>query len=196
MQCPALAAQFTLRHDILKGNLCRAVHRAGIASALEPPLRRLPRLAGRHFCRRLSYPPKARDGILMALSHGIYIIHVSVIHPLSMNIISRAATTAGAEASHPDQQKRTAYARVEPHGYGLVPFSVEPYFRLGLPAMKLLHLLGDEAACPGGVIGASFVHGALRELTPAWACVRAISCLTEHRLACWLGQVAPALGLA
>jgi hypothetical protein len=101
----------------------------------------------------------------MALSYSIYIIDVFVIHPLSMNIISRAATTAGAEASYPDQQKRTAYARVEPHGYGLVPFSVEPYFRLGQPAMKLLHLLGDEAACPGGVIGASFVHGALRELS-------------------------------
>jgi hypothetical protein len=33
MRCPALAAQFTLRHGTLKGILCRAVHRAGIASA-------------------------------------------------------------------------------------------------------------------------------------------------------------------
>jgi hypothetical protein len=35
-RCPALAAQLTLHHDILKGMLRRAVHRAGIASALEP----------------------------------------------------------------------------------------------------------------------------------------------------------------
>ena len=45
MRCPALAGHSTLRHDILKGILRRAVHRAGVASALEPPLRRLPGLA-------------------------------------------------------------------------------------------------------------------------------------------------------
>jgi hypothetical protein len=54
---------------------------------------------------------------------------------------------------------------VEPHGYGLVPFSVETYGRLGQQSMKLLHLLGDEAAGPGGVTRASFVNGALRELS-------------------------------
>jgi hypothetical protein len=32
---------------------------------------------------------------------------------------------------------------------------VESYERLGQPAMKLLHALGDEAAGPGGVDGAS-----------------------------------------
>jgi hypothetical protein len=101
----------------------------------------------------------------MALPQGISIADISVIHPLSLNTISRAATTAGAAASHRDQQKRTAYARVEPHGYGFVPFSVETYGRLGQLAMKLLHSLGDEAAGPGGVTRASFVNGALRELS-------------------------------
>jgi hypothetical protein len=94
----------------------------------------------------------------MVLPQGISITDISAIHPLSLNIISRAATTAGAAASHRDQQKRTAYAQVEPHGYGFEPFSVEPYGRP--PAMKLLHLLGDEAAGPGGVMRASFVNGA------------------------------------
>jgi hypothetical protein len=42
---------------------------------------------------------------------------------------------------------------------------VETYGRLGQPAMKLLHLLGDEASGPGGVTQASFVNGALRELS-------------------------------
>jgi hypothetical protein len=54
---------------------------------------------------------------------------------------------------------------VVPHGYGFVTFSVETYGRLGQAAMKLLHLLGDEAAGPGGVSQASVVHGALRELS-------------------------------
>jgi hypothetical protein len=70
-----------------------------------------------------------------------------------------------AAASHWDQQNRTAYARVEPNGYGFVPFSVETCGRIGQPAMKLLHDLGEEAAGPGGVSRSSFVAGALRELS-------------------------------
>jgi hypothetical protein len=130
------------------------VHRAGIASTLEPPLRRLPGLAAGvgAFADGSAIRPEARGDILMALPQGISIADISFIHPLS-----RAASTAGAAASHRDQQKRTAYAQVEPHGYGFVPFSVETYGHLGQPAMKLLHSLGDEAAGPGGVTRASFV---------------------------------------
>jgi hypothetical protein len=93
------------------------------------------------------------------------IADVSVVHPLSQNTLSAAAAGAGSAAARRDQQKRTAYARVEPNGYTFVPFSVESYGRLGQPAMKLLHQLGDEAAGPGGVTRASFVAGALRELS-------------------------------
>jgi hypothetical protein len=165
--CSALAAQFTQRHDILKGILFRAVHKSGFASAIEPPLRRLPGLAAGAgtSAHGSAIRPKARGDILLALSQGIFITDISVIHPLSLNIISRAATTAGAAASHRDQRKRTAYARVEPNAYGFVPFSVETYGRLGQPAIKLLHMLADEAAGPSGVTRASFVHGALRELS-------------------------------
>jgi hypothetical protein len=127
-RCSALATQFTLRHDILKGILRRAVHRAGIASTLEPPLRRVPGLAAGagSSADGSAIRPEARGDILMALPKGIPISDVSVIHPPSLNIISRAATTAGAAASHRDQRKRTE----EPHGYGFVPFSVETYGRL------------------------------------------------------------------
>jgi hypothetical protein len=44
MRCSALAQQLTLRHDILKGILRRAVHRA---STLEPALRRCRLFRGR-----------------------------------------------------------------------------------------------------------------------------------------------------
>jgi hypothetical protein len=84
MRCSALAPQLTMRHDILKGILRHAVHRAG-------------------------------------------------------------------------------YARVEPNGYSFVLLLT--LLRLGQPAMALLHLLGDEAAGHGGVSRASFVAGALRELS-------------------------------
>jgi hypothetical protein len=103
------------------------VHRAGIAFTLEPPLRRLPALAAGAgtSAEGSAILPEARGDILLALPQGISITDISVIHPLSLNIISRAATTAGAAASHRDQLKRTSYARVEPHGYGFVLFSME-----------------------------------------------------------------------
>jgi hypothetical protein len=121
MRCPSLAAQTTLRHDILKGILRRVAYSAGIASALEPPPRRLPVLADGAAIAADGSPlrPGARGGILdelMALPRGITISDISVIHPLSINTLPRALTTAGAAASHRDQQKRTAYARVEPNG--------------------------------------------------------------------------------
>jgi hypothetical protein len=59
--------------------------------------------------------------------------------------------------------------RVEPNGYAFVPFSVESYWRIGQPAMKLLHALGDEAAGPGGGTRASFIAGASREIS-VWLC--------------------------
>jgi hypothetical protein len=54
----------------------------------------------------------------MALPRGITISDLSVIHSLSINTLPRAAITAGAAASHRDQQKRMAYARVEPNSFG------------------------------------------------------------------------------
>jgi hypothetical protein len=109
---------------------------------------------------------EARGDVLLAMPQGIAIADVSIIHPTSLNTLSRAAATAGAAASHQDRQKQTAYARVEPNGHSFVPFSVESYGRLVQPAITLLHSLGDEAAGPGGVSRASYVAGALR--SSAW----------------------------
>jgi hypothetical protein len=127
MRCSSLAAHTTLRHDILKGILRRVVHRAGIASAQEPALHRLPGLAGGAgiSASGASTRVEARGDILLVLPGGITIADVSVIHPLSINTLSVAAATAGAAASRHDQQKQAAYAQVEPNGYPFVPFSVE-----------------------------------------------------------------------
>jgi hypothetical protein len=80
-------------------------------------------------------------------------------------VLTRAASTAGAAASHRDHQKRTTYSRLEPNGHEFVPVFVDSYGRLSELAMKLLHTLGEEAAGPGGVSRAPFVAGALRELS-------------------------------
>jgi hypothetical protein len=111
-----------------------------------------------------------RRNILLALPGGIPIADISVSGyiPLSINALPAVATTAGAAAARRDQQKRATYVRVDPNGFPFVPFSVDSYGRSGQPAMKLLHALGqlgDEAAGPGGINWASFVAGALRELS-------------------------------
>jgi hypothetical protein len=74
-------------------------------------------------------------------------------------------TTAGAAAARREQQKRTSHLGEELNGFPFVPFSVESYRRIGQPAMKVLHALGDEAAVPDEVMRASFVAGALREIS-------------------------------
>jgi hypothetical protein len=101
MRCPSLAAHTTLSHDILKGILHRVVHRAGIASTQEPPLSRLPALAGGagSSASGASTRVKAPADILLALPGGITIADISVIHPLSINTLPAAATTAGAAAA-------------------------------------------------------------------------------------------------
>jgi hypothetical protein len=107
MRCPLSAAHTTLRHDILRGILCGVVHRAGIASTLDPS----PRLPGLHATAGLvevagvsatsdSTRIGAQGDILLALPGSITIADVSVIHPLSINMHPVAATTSGAAAAH------------------------------------------------------------------------------------------------
>jgi hypothetical protein len=194
MRCSSLAAHTTLRHDILKGILRRVVHRAGTASTQEPALRRLPGLAGgaRISASGASTLVEAQGDILPVLPGGITIADISMIHPLSINTLSAAAATAGRAASRRDQQTRAAYARVEPNGYPFVPFSVESYGRLGQPAMKLLHALGDE-----GPVGSSG-HPLLQALCASLAlgCVGAISSCTVRVWECLQSPVGRGSGLA
>jgi hypothetical protein len=97
--------------------------------------RHLPRL-----CHTRPIGLQAHGDILLVLPQGVSITDVYVIHPLSLNALPRAEVKVGAAAARRDQ-KRTAYERVEPNGYGFVPFSVETYGRLHQPAMKLSHSL-------------------------------------------------------
>jgi hypothetical protein len=98
MRCPSLAVHTTMRHDILKGILRRVVHRAGIASTQEPALRRLFRLAGGAgtSATGASTRVEARGDLLLALPGGITIADISITHPLAINTLAAAATTAGA----------------------------------------------------------------------------------------------------
>jgi hypothetical protein len=74
-------------HDILKGTLRRVVHRAGSACAQEPTLCHLSGLikgAG-NAATGTSTCVEARGDILAALTDGITIADISVIHHLSID---------------------------------------------------------------------------------------------------------------
>jgi hypothetical protein len=73
-------------------DLRRVVQRTGIASALEPPLRRLLGLADGAGIAADGFflRPRASGGILTALPRGITISKLSVIHPLSINTLPRS----------------------------------------------------------------------------------------------------------
>jgi hypothetical protein len=118
-----------------------------------------------HLHRWLRHPGRGLGRNSLALTRGISIADVSTIDPLSTNTLSAAAATAGAAAATRDQQKLAAYLRVEPNGYMFFSFSVESYGRLDRPAIELVLKLGVEAAGPCGVLLASFVVGALQELS-------------------------------
>jgi hypothetical protein len=140
MRCSVLVPQLSLRHHILKEILRHAVYRAIIASALEPALRGLPGLAAGAGTSADGSPVRveARGNVLLPMPQGIAIADISIIHPTSLNTLSRAAATAGAAASHRDRQKRTAYARVEPNGYSFIPFSVESFGPAGNEALAFV----------------------------------------------------------
>jgi hypothetical protein len=67
-----MQGEATMRHDILKGLLRRAIHRAGVAPTLEPTLRRLPGLeAYGDTCSIQVAGLEARGHSLLALESGM-----------------------------------------------------------------------------------------------------------------------------
>jgi hypothetical protein len=106
-----------MRHDILKWILCRIAHRAGVASTLEPTLRRQPGLqagvaapAGGGDIGRL----EGRGDVLIVLGTGIAIVDVSMTHPAGVANKAAAAASNGAAAAKRDVEKRRAYNRWSP----------------------------------------------------------------------------------
>jgi hypothetical protein len=170
MTCSSVQGKATMRYDILKGTLRRAIHRAGVASNLEPTMRRLPGLeAGAYGASRGTEAAglEVRGDILLALESGMLVVDASITHPSGVaNRAAAAATTDGAVAAQRDREKRRTYGQLEPHGYPFIPFSVETYSRLGKPAISFLGQLGLEAKEAGRKVSKSgFVAAAIRELS-------------------------------
>jgi hypothetical protein len=173
-----------MHHDILKEIFRHAVHQAEELHLLLNPLPGLTEGAGTSVDSSAIHV-KARGNIPLVLPQGISIADVFVVHPLSLFALPRAAVTTGAAAAQGDQQKRTAYATVllqGANGYSFETFSVVLYRHLGQSLMKLLNLLGDQTAEPGGVTRALFVAGTQQELSSGLCnCLGAMSCCIVHR---------------
>jgi hypothetical protein len=158
-----------MRHGILKGILRRGIHRTGMASTLEPTLRRLPGL-GLGACNRAAQTVaaglEARWDILLTLESGMSVVDVFITHPAGVANRAAAALTDGAAAARWDSDKRRAYNTLEPHGCPFIPFSVDTYGRLGKHAISLLGQLAVEAREVGWKVSKSgFVAAAIRELS-------------------------------
>jgi hypothetical protein len=120
MTCPSEQGRATLRHDILQGISRHAITRAGVASTLEPTLRRLPRLdtGARDGAVGLATADlQARGDILLALDTDMAVAEVSVTHTGGVAVQAAAVANDGTAAKRRKGEKRQWYGRLEPNGY-------------------------------------------------------------------------------
>jgi hypothetical protein len=116
------------------------VHRAGVTTTHEPALCRLPGFArGAGTSALGSTPGRGSGGHPPSPARGITIAVISVFHPVSLNTLLAATSTAFAAAARRDQQIEQLLHEWDQMAYPFVPFSVESDGRSGQPAMKLLH---------------------------------------------------------
>jgi hypothetical protein len=143
--------------------------KSSVASNLEPTLHRLPGLeTGAYGASGGTEAAglEACGDILLALESGMMVVDVSVTHPSGVTNRAAAETTDGAAAARRDREKGWTYGQLEPNGYPFIPFPVEPYGRLGKPAISFLGQLGLQAKEAGRKVRKSgFVAAAIRELS-------------------------------
>jgi hypothetical protein len=121
----------------------------------------------------------------MLLRSALTIVDVSVVHPPSASTLSTAVATIGSVGVRRGALKLASYGRVEPNGYLFVPFSIESFGHVGVPTIKLVHDLGDDAASLGTLFTrARLVAGALRELSVGLSRIPAMHVPDERRVPC------------
>jgi hypothetical protein len=169
LTCSSVQGKATMCNDVPKGILRRAIHRAGVASTLEPTLRRLPGLEAGAYGASGGIEAaglEAHGDILLALESVMSVVDVSITHPSGVANRAAAATTDGAAVARRDWEKRRTYGQLELNGYPFIPFSVETYGRLGKPAISVRRQLGLEAKEAGRKVSKSgFVAAGLHEIS-------------------------------
>jgi hypothetical protein len=162
MCCSKCASQATICHDALKGILCQAVLRGGVASSLEPLLRCLPGLVdgprpapcgdiGDRSESKLVLSPSwsklvQQGDVVLVLRSTVTAVDVSVIH---LPVLSPCPQPLQPYAQQQHDASSEEDNRWNPTATPFAPFSFESYGWFGGSAIKLLHTLAAEAVAPG-----------------------------------------------
>jgi hypothetical protein len=170
--CAQQSGVRTLRHDNLNKVWCGVARCAGVASAVEPKLRMMQMQPGvrRHEQAR----EDARGDALLAMTNGMLVIDVNVVHAPSQSYLEgtvrrgSAAEVDGAAAAMAEDNKADQYRNdVEGGAYDWEPVVMETGGRLGKGAMRVLNRLALVAAESDGVEKHVFVRRAHQVLSVA-----------------------------
>ena len=170
--CDKQSGVRTLRHDNLNKVWCGVARCAGVASAVEPKLRMLQMQPGvrRHEEAR----EDARGDALLAMSDGMLVIDVNVVHAPAQKYVEgtvlRGSSSAvdGAAAAMAEDNKASEYRHdVDGGAYAWEPVVMESCGRLGKGAMRVLNRLALVAAESDGVEKHVFVQRAQQVLSVA-----------------------------
>ena len=120
-----------MRHDQIHSKVQFGAAAAGHSSSIEPHERHLKNLAfgDPGYGKRGDFAVSTVDDLLN--------IDVTVVHPASSSMRSRASREPGITAREAEKKKRRDHG-VGAVGHTFVPFAIETYGRLGVEAVKLL----------------------------------------------------------
>ena len=131
MTCRQLQGLWTLRHDQIQSKVQFGAAAAGHSSSIEPQERHLKNLA-------FGDPGYGKRGdVTVSTVDDLLNIDVTVVHPASRSMRSRASREPGITAREAEKKNRRDHG-VGEVGHTFVPFAIETYGRLGVEAVKLL----------------------------------------------------------
>ena len=126
-----LQGLWTLRHDQIQSNVLFGAAAAGHSSSIDPQERHFKNL-------ELGEPGHGKRGdVLVSTVDDLLNIDVTVVHPASSSMQSRASREPVMTASEAEKKKRHDHG-VGAVGHTFVPFAIETYGRLGVEAVKVL----------------------------------------------------------
>jgi hypothetical protein len=107
-----------------------------------------------------------RGDVLVSSLDDLLNVDITVTHPASYSMRSRASKEPGAAARVAEENKRRVHG-ANTSGHTFVPFAIESYGRLGRAAVQLLNDWADAVACDVFFDRASYLVWMKRELSVA-----------------------------
>jgi hypothetical protein len=160
MTCDKLAGPRILRHTQIQSMVQCGAAAAGHSSSIEPQERHL---------KGLCYGDDGygkRGDVLVSSLDDLLNVDITVTHPASYSMRSRASKEPGAAARVAEENKRRVHG-ANTSGHTFVPFAIESYGRLGRAAVQLLNDWADAVAGDVFFDRASYLVWMKRELSVA-----------------------------